>query len=853
MRGGSSIPLAAPIPGVNVSIVGPNLIGVRGTTTGDNGLFRVLALPSGYYEVRISHVAFQSKTVAGVRVPLGGTVTLSDLRLNPRALEAAEIVTSGERPLIDITSTSLGENLTNAQLEGLPLERNYQAISKLLPQANESYYGDGVSVAGATGLETKYFIGGVDVTDPIKSSSSTNLPYNFVREIQVRTSAYEAEYRGSLGGLVNAVTYSGGNEFSGQVYGFFTNNDFAGTPRQGTSPLPLTYRQYDVGGSVGGPIVRDRLWFFGAYNPLSSHEDVSLGTLGTFDDYMTIHAFASKLSWRVDEGNTVHLAVFGDPTSGRMVTSVPPPYTALSADPFLSSIEKGGITVAADGTHILGEGILLESYAAWTRRKDVQEGENPQSRDVGSFMDNVNFTWSGGPIYRFNDVVTTVSAGAKATMNLANHIVKSGIEITDLKLSKDESDRLLRQMTDTLFDDQTYLPQGKVGQTILGVFVQDSWKISSRVRLNAGLRWDPQFLRTSEGKVGQKFLSQFAPRVGVVYLPSGSGTDKIEASAGRFYQMLSMYVQTWYQSSSTTIHTADYDHDPRVDPSGAENVVDQAGKIQAEHPDMKGQHYDEFTLGFEKQLPPGLKLAIRGVYRTLRMGIEDGVNRAAGEFVFGNPGSTPMEDFSKMEREYAALELTAEQSGVGPISFLGSYVLSRTYGNYPGLFDYLSSDDRANASAQFDFPEQLVNATGLTPNDRTHVLKLFGSYKTDFGLTLGASFIWESGIPLSEYGLSSNAGVLFVTRRGTAGRTPTLWDLSFRAAFDLSRVMKLSTRIRVLADLLHVGSPRTAVNHDQIHYLANESGNWISPNPDYGQPVQFQPPMTMRLGLEVSF
>ncbi len=73
------------------------------------------------------------------------------------------------------------------------------------------------------------------------------------------------------------------------------------------------------------------------------------------------------------------------------------------------------------------------------RRKDVQEGENPQSRDVGSFMDNVNFTWSGGPIYRFNDVVTTVSAGAKATMNLANHIVKSGIEITDLKLSKKPS------------------------------------------------------------------------------------------------------------------------------------------------------------------------------------------------------------------------------------------------------------------------------------------------------------------------------------------------------------------------------------------------------------------------------
>ena len=649
---------------------------------GDNGLFRLLALPSGYYDVRISHVAFQSKTVAGVRVPLGGTVTLSDLRLAPRALEAAEIVASGERPLIDVTSTSIGENLTNAQMEGLPLERNYQAVTKLLPQANESYYGDGVSIAGATGLETKYFIGGVDVTDPVRGNRSTNLPYNFVREVQVRTGAYEAEYRGVLGGLVNAVTYSGGNEFSGQVYGFFTNNNFAGTPRQGTSPLPLSYRQYDIGGSIGGPIIQDQLWFFGAYNPMVSHEEVPLGALGSFDDNRTAHVFASRLAWRIDEENTVRLSILGDPTSGRMVASPIAGYTPLSTDAFLFDVMQGGLTVGGDGTHVLGEKILLESYVSWTQREAIQEPENPFAEDMIHVLDQVNMTQAGGPIVFYDDAVTNISAGVKATFHVADHAIKAGVEITDLRLSKDETNWLLIRMSDSLYFEQIYRLRGTVGQTILGIFFQDSWEMSQRFRVNAGLRWDPQFLRSSEGEVAQKFLNQFAPRVGIVYLPDGSGADKIEASAGRFYQMLSMYVQTWYQSGSTTIHQAIYDHDPLVDPSGG-SVTDQAGVIQAEVPGMQGQHYDEFTLGYERQLSSSLRLGIRGVYRTLREGIEDGLVNT-GELGFANPGSTPMEDFPKIKREYAAFELTAEQSGVGPFSFLISYVLSRNLRQLPG-------------------------------------------------------------------------------------------------------------------------------------------------------------------------
>jgi Carboxypeptidase regulatory-like domain len=194
-----------PIPGANVVVSGPNLIGTRGAATNDDGFFRILALPSGAFSVKISHISYQEQTISGITVPLGATTKLPDIHLQLQIMEASEVVVWAGYQVTDPTSTSMGENLTPTQLEGLPLDRSYQAIAKLLPQANESYYGDGVSIMGATGSENKYFINGIDVTDPFRGSSSTSLPYNFVREIQVRTGGYEAEYRGSLGVLLRWI------------------------------------------------------------------------------------------------------------------------------------------------------------------------------------------------------------------------------------------------------------------------------------------------------------------------------------------------------------------------------------------------------------------------------------------------------------------------------------------------------------------------------------------------------------------------------------------------------------------------------------------------------------------------
>jgi hypothetical protein len=330
-----------PVVGANITVTGPSLIGARGTVTDEIGRFRILALPDGRYTLRITHISYQPQAITNVRVSLGTTTSLGEVQLQMKAVQLNEITVSGERPAIDVTSTSFGEDLTNSGLEGLPIERSYQAVSKLLPQANESFYGDGVSIGGATGLENKYFINGVDVTDPFQSKSSTNLPYNYVREIQVKTGAYEAEYRGSLGGIINVVTYSGGDEFHGGLFGYFTNNNFSGQPPQGREPPTGSYYRYDVGLSLGGPVIQRKLWFFAAVNPSISRENVLLQGLQYYPSTSSTDMFAAKLSWKVNEGNDVTFSVFGDPSSGRWVRST---YLgAANADPFLYNTKAGSV------------------------------------------------------------------------------------------------------------------------------------------------------------------------------------------------------------------------------------------------------------------------------------------------------------------------------------------------------------------------------------------------------------------------------------------------------------------------------------------------------------------------------
>ena len=169
------------ISGVNVSLQSEFLQGIRGTVTNVDGYFRIFALPVGNYTVRISIVGYRDVVIEDVQVGLGKTNNLGEIRLEAQTITLPEVTVSGEKQIIDPTSTNYGGNLSSKDFSQLPIDRNYKNIVSLLPHANTSYYGDEANIGGGTGFENKYFVDGAEVTDPLNLKPAVMMLVDEVR------------------------------------------------------------------------------------------------------------------------------------------------------------------------------------------------------------------------------------------------------------------------------------------------------------------------------------------------------------------------------------------------------------------------------------------------------------------------------------------------------------------------------------------------------------------------------------------------------------------------------------------------------------------------------------------------
>ena len=847
-----------PIAEVNVSVTSPSLQGGRGCLTTARGTFVLLALPVGEYTVKLSHLAYQKQTFEGVRVRLEQTTTLGDVRLPDRVLNLPEVVVTPKR-LIDPTSTEVGGVLDAKDYSALPIERDYASAVLLLPQATLSYHGDPVNVAGATGTENRYYVDGVDGTDPVYGLTGTGLPYNFIQEVELRAGGYMPEYRSALGGTINAITYSGGNELKAQAFGFYTRNRAGVDPRFRYKANRGDYALYDVGFGLGGPIRRDLLWYYLAYNPTFTREDVEIPGLGMFPDRTTKHSFAGKLTWRVDPRNTVVVTTVGDPTLrdgvavGGGVTS--PPTAVLNADAMLTDVREGRVSLAVEERSAPRQHFALRSRFSWTRFDNRYVGATERGRNEVLFIVDSTATWSGGPQVNWveHDIVTF--AGVVGTWLSQAHEIKAGLEYKDVRSSVNGTTGLVILYADGTYGQLDVRFIGQVGHRIPSAFVQDSWRMTDRLRLNAGVRWDGLYFIASDGRVAQTILDQWQPRAGIVWEPGRAGTQKLFASAGRFYHDLSTHPLFNYYSTEGHWRFLAYDHDPRIDPSGGTAWVDVPGQIQESIEGLQGQHFDELELGYERRIGRGGKLGATVTYRALRQALEDGADPVTGEFHFGNPGSGLLRDYPPARREYTALALSWQQQAGERLAMLASYVLSRNRGNYPGIFNPDFGYINANNNGSFDFLPQLVHAYGLLPNDRTHMLKLSGRFDAGGGVMLGMTAGWQSGTPLSEFGIfPGSIDPVLVTTRGTAGRTPSIWDLSLRVGYQVPAAAGARLRPRVTADFMHIGSQRKPVSYEQLHYLTGTT-DWTFSDPSnrYLKPTQCQPGPAVRIGAEVEF
>jgi hypothetical protein len=278
-----------PIPGVTVNADSPTLVGEASAMTDINGGYRLFGLPSGRYTIRFTLDGFNTVIREDIIVRVEQSIRVN-IEMTPGAIEE-EITVIGQSPLVDVKSTTKGMTLTREMFEMLPRGRNFDTLVTAVPGVNQETYLGGLSVDGASGAENMYYMDGMDITNMDQGSRDQSAAFEFVDEVQIVASGYQAEFGGSMGGVVNVITRAGGNAFHGELLGYYSGSRLNGTERDSLrlNPLDVNKAEYvnyqtgdgldaalgkdeanrwEIGFSLGGYIVKDRLWFFGIFLPV---------------------------------------------------------------------------------------------------------------------------------------------------------------------------------------------------------------------------------------------------------------------------------------------------------------------------------------------------------------------------------------------------------------------------------------------------------------------------------------------------------------------------------------------------------------------------------------------------------
>jgi hypothetical protein len=379
----------AAIANAKVTVSGQT--GDRVVNANAEGEFDAPNLIPGLYTVKAEQTGFKTVSVPNVEVFVGKTSSLK-LTLETGAISEVIEVSAGAAT-IDTGSTAVGQNLNDQLFQNIPVQRSVTSLFYLAPGVADSGKGGlaNPSISGGSALDNLYVADGVNITDSAfgglgvfsRNFGTIGVGINtaFIKEVQVKTGGFEPQYGQSQGGIINIITQSGGKEFHGSLYGYSRPQAFEATrkqpddfPRTNKFGALLQEENYDAGFDLGGPapVLKDKLFFFGSFNPTVRREIVR-GASGsgleqllgdTHRRYRTLN-YAVKLDTNVNPNHQFAFSIFGDPT----VTNNAP-FVTLNIDNLtaLNKLDYGTRNISTRYTGALS--------STWTVTASFSQGHN---------------------------------------------------------------------------------------------------------------------------------------------------------------------------------------------------------------------------------------------------------------------------------------------------------------------------------------------------------------------------------------------------------------------------------------------------------------------------------------------
>jgi carboxypeptidase family protein/TonB-dependent receptor-like protein len=782
LRGRVSDAQGLPVPGAAVTASGPQ--GSKSGVSDADGRFSIPFLTPGLYTVRVELTGFKGTEQRDVIVSLGQTADVP-LKMEVGGVTETVLVT-GTSPAIDITTSTIGSVLDTDSLRSIPVGRTFAQAVYLTPGvSNSGTVGTAnPSISGGTGLENQYVVDGTNVTNVgyggLGSYSGTfgslgnATPYDFIKEIQVKTGGYEAEFGQATGGVVNVVTKSGSNQLRGSAFAYAQPSslqaDYTQYQAANGSVNTASSTARDFGAEGGFAVIKNKLFFFGAIDPswqklaLTAPPGFPLASMGEVNRDRRTTSYAAKATYQLGSGNRIDASFFGDPSHGATGPQRTSALLVTDTSSF-STLDYGGHQQTVRYSGAIRNNLLVEASFARSLNKI---GELPTVNDwrISDKTVTPNIITGGVGTYEAGNRSESKQWVAKVGNIVGAHELKYGVQYDDAVYAQ------VNQLTGPTFKapdgrqtatgaridviPASEVPGGKIyrvtranfnserttPQTYFNFFAQDSWKVGARLTVNPGIRYEQEKMSGSIIK-DWSLKNNWAPRIGVTFDPAGDGRTKVYGNFGVFFARIPNDLAARSLSADDGFTRGDY-YDAgltRVVPEGTaaagvtRHFILAGVGADTIDPNAKLTNTNEVVVGIDREIMPNTTFGVRYVFRNMPRVLEDVANCpmvaydlaatssicGSVEYILTNPSSTipvaPGTEFlgAKFDdpvHKYTSVELTLNRRGSN-WSGMTSYRFSRLRGNFEGFYRDDNGQSDPGISSLYDFPTNDPSYTAI--------------------------------------------------------------------------------------------------------------------------------------------